>query len=415
LINWLKACRIEHVVMESTGVYWVNLYYMLEDAGFSVCLVDPRLAKRVPGRPKTDVGDSVWLRKLHTYGLLSPCFVPTQRVAEMRAYWRQRAAHVQKAAAEIQHMQKSLELMNLHLHKVLSDISGVSGMRIIEAIVQGEHDARVLAGYRHAQVRASEDEIVRAMTGHYREEHLFTLSQALQVFKFYHQLIQECDTHIQECLREMPDHEAPKPPTAQHLPVHDEPKRLSRRKNQAHFDLRAELLRVTGIDVRGIDGIDALTLQTVISEVGVDVSAFPTYKHWCSWLCSCPRHHMSAGRRKGRQKGRSATRVLVGLRIAAQSLHDSKSAMGAQYRRAQAKHGSQFAIAVMANKLARIIYHLLKNGEQYVREGQDEYERRYQERKLNSFVKQARDMGLSVVNPSTGEVLGQPVPSPAPG
>jgi transposase len=396
----------------------VNLYYMLEDAGFDVCLVDPRHAKRVPGRPKTDVGDSVWLRKLHTYGLLSSCFVPTQKVAEMRTYWRQRASHVRKAAEEIQRMQKSLELMNLHLHKVLSDISGVTGMRIIEAIVQGEHDARVLAGYRHVQVRASEEEIVRALTGHYRDEHLFTLTQALQVFKFYHQLIQDCDTHIQDCLRDIPDHEAPKPPTSQHLPKRQEPKRLSRRKNQAYFDLRTEMQRVTGIDVRGIDvrgidGIDALTLQTVISEVGLDMSDFPTEKHWCSWLTSCPRHHLSAGRRKGRQKGRSANRVLVALRIAAQSLHDNKSALGAQYRRAQAKHGASFAIAVMAHKLARILYRLLRYGEPFVREAQEEYERRYQEHKLKSFVKQAQALGLTVLNPSTGEVLGNPTPSPA--
>lgn len=405
LMEWLRACSIQHVVMESTGVYWVNLYYMLEDAGFRVCLVDPRQAKRMPGRPKTDVTDCVWLRKLHTYGLLSSCFVPTQKVAEMRAYWRQRAAHVHKAAEEIQRMHKSLELMNLHLHKVLSDISGVSGMRIIRAIVEGERDPHTLAEYRDPQVRASQQQVEAALSGHYRPEHLFTLGHALQTYDFYHALIKECDQRVQQCLQALPSHEPREPPTSQHAPEQDVPRPVSRRKNQAYFDLQAEVLRVTGIDVSQIDGVAGLTLQTVISEVGTDVSAFPTVKQWTAWLHSSPCHNRSAGRTKGRQQRRSANRILGALRLAAQSLHRSKSALGAQYRRMQAKHGSRFAIAVMANKLARIIYHLFKYGEQYVRQGQQEYERRYQERRLRAFVKQASDMGLNVLNPQTGEML----------
>ncbi len=403
MAEWLKQCRIRTVVMESTGVYWVPVYRVLEDAGFEVLLVDARHAKNVPGR-KTDVWDSRWLRKLHTFGLLRGCFIPPREIQTVRTYWRHRDGLVASAAQQIHLMQKSLEQMNVQLHKAISDITGVTGMLIIRAIVAGEHDPVALAKLEHPKVKSSDEEIAKSLSGHYSEEHLFTLEQALQIYDFYQQQIAVCDAKVEAYMAQSED-------KSRDGGNSEEPKkggRHSRRKNEPHFDLGGELLRITGIDLPKINGIDALTAQTVFTELGYDVSDFPTEKHFCSWLCVCPNNRITGGRVRSRRTRKTQNRVADALRVAAQSLHHSNSALGAYHRRKRAQLGPAKAITATAHKLARIIYRMLKYGEAFVEQGQAEYEAQYQQQQLKRLQKAAIKMGFSLVSQATGEVLGAP-------
>lgn len=401
MAEWLKQCRIRTVVMESTGVYWVSAYRVLEDAGFEVLLVDAHHAKSVPGR-KTDVWDSRWLRKLHTFGLLRGCFIPPKDIQVLRAYWRHRAGLVQECAKQIHLMHKSLEQMNLQLHKVLSDVTGVTGMQIIRAIVAGEHDPVTLAQMEHPKVKSSDEEIAKALTGYYSEEHLFTLEQALQAYDFYQTQISACDVKVQACMAQFEDSDRDgkaEPPT----PC---PASMGRRKNQPHFDLGAELVRIAGVDLTKIPGISAMTAQVIFSEVGCDLrSKFPSEKHFCSWLALCPNNRITGGKVRNRRTRRTKNRVADALRVGAQSLHHSKSGLGAYYRRMKAKLGAPAAITATAHKLARIVYQMLVHGEAYVAQGQAEYEARYQQQTLKRLEKQARSMGFALVSQATGEVL----------
>lgn len=396
MASWLSACRITSVVMESTGVYWLPAYQVLSEAGFEVVLVDAHHARHVPGR-KTDVWDCCWLRKLHTFGLLRGCFIPPQEVGVLRTYWRHRGSLVEGCAQQIHRMQKALEQMNLQLHKTLTDITGVSGMRILRAIVAGERNPKTLARLSHPSVKASEEEIVKALSGHWRAEHLFTLRQALATYDFLHQQIKECDQQIQQVMAQFEDKtppgEEPKEPPA--------PNRASRRKNQPHFDLRQELVRITGVDLTRIDGIDALTAQTLIAEVGPNLSAFATEKHFASWLGLCPNHRITGGKVKSRRTKKVQNRTAQALRIAAQSLHRSKSALGAYYRRMRARLGPAKAVTATAHKLARLIYRMLTQGQAYVDQGQDYYEQKYQQQVLQSLHKKAAALGYTLVQNST--------------
>lgn len=396
MARWLKACGIETVALESTGVYWIPVMQILEEYGLEVYLVDARQAKNLPGR-KTDVQDCQWLQQLHAHGLLTRAFRPADAICVLRSYWRHRKDLGEMAAMQIQLIHKSLEQMNLQLHKVLSDVSGQTGMQILRAIVAGERDPVVLARMRHPLVKSSEETIAKALTGHWRAEHLFTLTQALELYDVYQDKLAACDRQIEAYLQTLAskDEAASSPPAPTN----------KRRKNQPHFDLRGQLHRVTGVDLTAIDGIDAMTAQTVISECGFDMSRFATDKHFTSWLGLCPNHQITGGKVRRRRTRRVRNRAAQALRLAAQSLHRSQTALGAFYRRMRGRCGPPKAITATARKLAILIYRMLKYGTDYVDQGQQAYEQQYQERALKALVKRAAKMGCAIVNLSTGVVV----------
>jgi len=386
LADWLKDCRIETVAMESTGVYWIPLYEILEERGFQVCLVNARHLKNVSGR-KTDVLDCQWIQQLHTYGLLSPSFRPPEQIVAIRSLVRHREMLVQYRSAHIQHMQKALTQMNLRLTNVLSDITGVTGLKIIRAIVAGERNPRVLAGFREPGCQKSEAEITKSLEGHYKREHLFALKQALELYDFYDRQLRECDVELEALYQQFdPPEGCGTPPPA--------PRRTKRRKNQAHFDLAPALYRMTGVDLTQIDGLDALTVQKVLSEVGTDMSKWPTEKHFASWLRLCPNNKITGG--KIIQTGVQPTqnRASTALRVAAASLTRSDSALGAYYRRMRARHGAPSAITATAHKLARTIYFMLKERKSYHDIGADYYEQQYRTRVLRNLNRQAARLGF---------------------
>jgi transposase len=389
--RWLKARGVTTAAMESTGVYWVPVARILEeDFGIAVVLVDPRYVRSVPGR-KTDVKDCQWLQRLHTYGLLTGVFRSPTEIEPLKAYYRHRKSLVEGCAQQVQRMQKALEVMNVQLHKVLSDITGVTGMRIVRAIVDGERDPVTLARYRHMRVKSPAEQIAKALEGKFLTEQLFLLRQALEAYDFFHRQIEACDGQIEAYMHTL------QPRTTHVEPAQSPSPRRARRKNQAHFDLRAELSRIAGVDLTRIPGIDALTSQTVIAEVGVDVSAFPTEKHFVAWLALCPNHAITGGRIRRRKSRPSANRVATALRIAAQTLHKSKSALGAFYRRMRARLGAPKAITAAARKLAATVYRMLKYGEAFVERGQDAYEKQYQDRVLANLRRSAKHLGFQLV------------------
>jgi transposase len=392
MAKWLKAHSIDTVAMESTGVYWIPVASVLESYGFEVKLVDARKVKNVPGR-KTDVQDCQWLQELHSFGLLSGAFRPDQQIQVLRSYWRHRGTLVTASATQIHLMQKALEQMNVQLHKVLSDITGVTGMKIIRAIVAGDRDPVALASLKHPLVKSSTDMIAKALTGEYRQEHLFTLTQALELYDFYQTKITECDRQIEAHMLTF-DRKAD-PSDFDHKNNLDT--RRKSRKNQPRFDLTTRLIEITGVDLTRIDGIDALTAQTLVSECGFDMSAFPTEKHFASWLGLSPNNRITGGKIKKRSTRKVRNKAALALRIAAQSLHRSKSALGAFYRRMCAKHGAPKAVTATAHKLARLVYRMLKYGMTYVDRGQLHYENDYRQRSIHLLAKRARQLGYTIV------------------
>jgi len=396
MAEWLKACQIDTVAMEATGVYWVPVFELLEEYGFEVYLVDARQTKNASGR-KSDVLDCQWIRQLHSYGLLTAAFRPEQQIAAMRAYWRQRQGLVEACSRQIQLMQKALEQMNVQLHKAVSDVAGVTGMSIIRRIVAGDRDPHQLATLRQRGVKRSEAEIAEALRGNYRPEHVFALAQALESYDFLHGQMERCDYEIQQCMSGIASKTSP--PT--------EPAQKKRRwRNDPHFNLRAELHRISGVDLTRIESIDAVTAQTVVSECGTDMTRFPSEKNFASWLCVCPNNTITGGRIRSRRTRRvSRHRAADALRRAAQALHHSKSALGAEYRRKRARLGAPKAITAMAHKLARLIYRLLKHGEAYVSEGLEQYEARHQELQLRGLRHHARSLGYQLLSQTTGELM----------
>lgn len=390
--RWLKACGVTTVAMESTGVFWIPVARILEDEfDLEVRLVDPKHVRCVPGR-KTDVKDCQWLQQLHSYGLLSGVFRPAPEIAPLKTYYRHRKSLVEACAQQVHRMQKALEVMNVQLHKVLSDITGITGMKILRAIASGERDPVVLAQHRDARVQRSTEEIAKALSGNFLAEQVFILQQALAAYDFGHDQIKACDAEIESYMatletRAGADSEAS--PTKK--------TKRSRRKNQSHFDLRSELVRICGVDLTRIPGVDELTAQTVIAEVGVDVSAFPTEKHFASWLALCPNHAITGGRVRRRKTRPSASRVAAALRVAAQTLHKSKTALGALYRRLRARLGAPKAITAAARRLAILVYRMLKHGEAFVEKGQDWYDAQYKERALANLKRTAKQLGHAVV------------------
>ena len=385
---WLTDCEIESVVMESTGVYWIPLFGVLEDRGFAVMLVDPRRIKNVPGR-KTDVLDCQWLQQLHTYGLLSGAFRPEGEVRRLRSYLRQRAMLVRYASHHIQHMQKALSQMNVKLQHVIRDVTGKTGLAIIDDIVRGERDPHQLAQHRDPRIRADQETIARSLQGHWREEHIFELAQALELYRVYQGKIAECDGKIQAALEQFE-------PVAEGAPP-AKAGRVQKQKNAPAFDVRSHLYRITGVDLTRIDGVDAYTALKVISEIGTDRSKWPSAGHFASWLGLSPDNRVTGGRILSSRTKRNASRAAAALRLAAGALHHSDSALGAFYRRKRAQLGSPKAITATAHKLARIIYAMLRYGREYVDAGAEHYERQHHQRALRATTRRAALLGYQLV------------------
>ncbi len=345
----------------SCKAYWIALFGVLEERGFEVLLVDPRRLKSVPGR-KTDVLDCQWLQQLHTYGLLSGAFRPEAEIRVLSSYLRQRAMLVEYAAHHVQHMHKALTQMNIKLQHVISDITGRTGMEIVEAIVGGEREPRKLAKLRDPRIKADEKTIAESLRGHWREEHIFELSQSVALYKVYRAKMEECDREIEAQLRRFEDRSDGGVPA-------DRPGRRYSRGNAPRFDVRTHLYRMTGVDLTAIDGVDSYTALKVVSEVGVDMNRWPTAKHFASWLGLSPNNRVSGGRVMSSRTKPSANRAATALRLSAYALHRSDSALGAFLRRKKAQLGAPKAITATAHKLARIIYSMLKYGQEYVDRG----------------------------------------------
>ena len=390
LADWLEQCGIETVAMESTGVYWIPIYEILEARGFEVYLVNARHIKNVPGK-KTDVLDCQWVQQLHTYGLLKASFRPEAEMTALRAYIRHRDNLIRYRSVHIQHMQKALHLMNIQLTNVITDITGQTGLQIIRAIVAGQHDPLQLAQYRDGRCRSSEAEIAKALTGHYRPEHLFALKQALELYDFYNQQIQACDTEVElkyAAFKPVIDVETNPLPSVS---------KRRRSKNEPQFNLRQSLYQITGIDLTRIDGLEALTVQEIITETGVDMGHWPTVKHFTSWLTLAPHNDVSGGKVLKSKTLKSKNRAAQAFRMAAQSVSRSDSALGGFYRRMRAKHGGPKAITATAHKIARIFYHMLKYKQEYKDPGQDYYEQKYQERVVKNLKRKAKALGFDLI------------------
>ena len=386
LADWLDACRVDTVAMESTGVYWIALFELLESRGFTVLLVNARHVKNVSGR-KSDVLDCQWLQQLMSYGLLRGAFRPADGVCALRSLSRQREMLLKSQARHVQHMQKALTQMNIQLANVISDVVGETGQKILRAIVAGERDGQVLAAMKNVRIRANAEEIAKSLQGNWRGEHLFALKQALALFDFYGTQLAECDQEIEQKL--------------QSLQVHDgEPakgKSRSRARNAPKFDLRTQLFKMCGVDLTRIDGIDVSTALAVLSEIGTDMSRFPTDKHFSSWLGVCPGTAITGGKVMSGKTKRCVNRAAQALRLAAAALRTSQSALGAYFRRMCSRMDKPKAVTAAAHKLARLIYAMLTKGTEYTDRGQDYYEERYRARVLHHLTKRAEKFGMKLV------------------
>ena len=376
--------------MQATGVYWTALYDVLESYGFEVNVVNARHTKTLPGR-KTDVLECQWLQKLHTFGLLNNSFRPADQIRVLRSYMRQRENLVTATGTAVQHMQKALTEMNIQLANVISDISGTTGMKILRDIVKGERDPQKLAMHKHGRIQASRAEIARSLEGTWRTELVFVLEQSLQLYDTYLEKITDCDRRIDEHLKTM---EA-KVDAGQAMPA---PRRVrGPRKHEPRFDLRGQLFRVTGVDLTQIDGIDVQTAQTVISEVGVDMSRWTSEKQFASWLGLCPDNRISGGKVLKRGTRHVVNRASTALRLAAWGLLRSQSALGAKFRRLRSRLGAPKAVTAMAHLLARLLYRMLKFGHEYVDKGMEYYDTKYRQQQLQWVAKQAAALNMQIV------------------
>lgn len=396
LADWLEEVGITPVAMESTGVYWIPVFEILEARGLEVLLVNAHHVKAVPGR-KTDVNDAQWLQQLHSYGLLQGSFRPRDQVVALRAYTRHRESLTQHAAAHIQHMQKALQQMNVQLHHAVSDITGQTGMAIIGAIVSGERDPAVLAGLRDPRCEQSPETLRAALTGNYRPEHVFALRQARELYDFYQTEIADCDVQIQRVLDELSAAcEAPEEP----LPP---AKSKAQGGHGAGLAMRKALYTVAGVDLTRIDGLGPESVLRLIAECGGDMSRWPTAKHFTSWLTLAPGNKITGGRLLSSRTRRSANRAATLFRIAAVNAGRTATALGAFYRRLAARTGKAKAVTATARKIATLFYNLLRHGATYQDPGADLSEERYRQKVVANLVRKARSLGYQLVE------------SPAPG
>ena len=393
MADWLKQCGIRTVAMQSTGVYWIAVYDILEEAGLEVYLVNARETKNLPGR-KSDVQESQWLMKLHTYGLLRNSFRPSQEIRTLRTYWRQRNDLVRAAGRHIQRIQKAMTQMNIQLANVLSDVSGMTGQSIIKAILGGERDPQKLPEFRDHRVKASKEEIARSLEGNWQEDLLFVLQQEQSGYEFCQKQMAECDQRIEQYLKQREDRSA-----GANLPEEKRKERLRKKKkgNAPQFDLRAELFRMTGADLTQIDGVDVMTAMTILSEVGWDMSKWKTEHHFVSWLRLCPDNKISGDKIIGKGRLPTNNRATSALRMAASTLRVSNTYLGAQFRRLRTRLGAPIAIKAMAAKLSRLVYRVQRYGMQFVDKGAEFYEAQHRTLQINYLKWRAAKMGLQII------------------
>jgi len=392
LADWLEEQRIESAAMEATGVYWIPLYELLESRGFEVVLVNARQLSHVPGR-KTDMADCQWLQLLHSCGLLRGSFRPGEKICQIRALQREKANLVSDRGRWVQRMQKALDQMNIQVHRAVTDLTGTTGMSIVRAIVAGERDPIQLAHFRDCRCRKSESEIAEYLRGHWRQEHLFNLEMALRLYDEVEKTLCDYDEKILDLLQEIQTPERADQQPSAHPKVNKE--RLIQR--QGGQELRTALWRVIGVDLTRIDGISSQTAQMVFTEIGLDINSFPTEKHFISWIRLSPKTSYSAGKPLPKKKASTgATRISQALKMAALSLKNSKSAMGAFYRRTSRRKGAGTAVFATARKLAAHVYRMLRFGQDYVDEGAKAYEERFRIQKLHSLKNMAKSMGFQL-------------------
>jgi transposase len=389
LVDWFTECGVETVVMESTSVYWIPIFELLDARGFAVYLVNARDAKHVPGR-KTDVSDAQWLQRLHSYGLLRASFRPKGQICELRAYLRQRERLLEYGASHIQHMQKALTEMNVQLHHVVADITGATGLRIIRAILGGERDPAVLARLRDSRCHATVETIEKALTGNYRAEHLFALEQAFALYDTYQEKASACAARVEAVLKELSTHRgratSPMPPA----------RRISHQPNALEFDVRAALFALLGKDLTQINGVGPYVALKLVAECGDDLSAWPSAKHFTSWLCLAPSNKISGGKVLSSRTRRSGSRAAALLRLAAVTVGRTATALGAFYRRLSARVGKAKAVTATARKIAVLFYNAVRHGMDYVDPGASFYETRYRARVIESLQRRAKTFGFAL-------------------
>ncbi|MCP4402697.1 MAG: IS110 family transposase [bacterium] len=395
IADWFTECGITSVAMESTGVYWIPLYQILEERGFDVCLTNARHLKNVSGRPKTDRLDCQWIQRLHSYGFLKASFRPTDDICRIRSIQRHRDSLIRDASRHVQHMQKALHQMNVLLPKVVKDITGVTGMAIIQKILDGEHNPVKLATLRNPHCKSSEEEIAKALKGDYREEHLFVLRQAVNAYRFVHTQLRECDRAIERRLvtidKQVDATSTPPPPRTKP----SQPKR----KNQHQFtsDARTLLYECFGTDITELTGIETTNGLELYTEVGADMRPWATDEHFTSWLGLCPNAQSSGGKMKSSQTRKVSSRAAQVFRMAAKSAARSKTYIGAFYRRMKVRLGAPKAMTATARKIAVIFYHMVKERKPYQDLGEDYYLKQSQDRALKRLQRQAKQLGYTLV------------------
>jgi transposase len=393
LVRWLKERGVRSVAMESTGVYWIPVYEVLESQEIEVVLVNARALKSVPGR-KTDVLDCQWIQLLHSCGLLKGAFRPSDEVCAVRALIRERGTLTQSAADWIRRMQKCLDQMNICVHHAVADLTGVTGMAIVRAIVAGERDPKILAGLRDPRCHKSVEQIAAHLEGNWRSEHVFVLGQALQTYDFLQARIAEFDQEIMRSLSALER----APMEARDAAAAVPPEKMRRMRKRGQAPLHEALCRMSGADLTTIDGIGVETAQIVLSEIGRDLEDFPTEKHFVSYLKLVPKLAISGGKPVASKRRLSTTtRVGAALRMAATTLRHSKTALGAEFRRLSRIKGAGVAVFAMARKLAVQIYRLLKFGQTYVDQGVQAYEERFRQRRIAACHQMAKSLGLCVL------------------
>ena len=389
MADWLVSIGIKTVAMESTGVYWVPVYEVLQSRGIEAIVANAREARTVPGR-KSDVNDAQWLQRLHACGLLRASFRPAPDIAALRSYLRLRERHLDYAAAHIQHMQKALTLMNLQLHHVVSDVTGTTGMKIIRAIIGGQRDPEILATMRDVRCKASTETVRAALVGNYQPEHLFCLGQALALYDFYQACVEECDVQIERTLANLnADKSSPVAP----LP---KPRHKAKQPNAVSFDTRPAMYQLTGVDLTQIHGIGPYLALRLVAECGTDLSRWPTVKHFTSWLTLAPGCKISGGKVLSAHTRKTTNRVSAHLRLAAVTVGRTDTALGAFYRRLAARVGKAKAVTATARKIAVLFYNAMRFGMHYQDPGADHYERRYRERVVKQLHRRAAQFGFTL-------------------
>jgi len=401
LAQWLKEQGVKTVAMESTGVYWIPVFEILDNHGFEVLLVNARQIRHVPGR-KTDMLDCQWIQRLHACGLLRGAFRPSDDICRLRAMIRERSMMIEQRSDWVRRMQKNLDQMNVCVHHAVSDITGVTGLAIIRAIVDGERDPQILARMRDRRCRKSEEQIAEFLTGNWRPEHLFNLRQALKIYDQICTVIKDYDSEILNYLAQL------HPPDAADSDV---PPPISKAKaksiaKRGHEPLRQSLFQFCGFDLTTIDGIGLDTASVIISELGLDLSPFPTENHFVSYLCLAPNLSISAGKKvPSKFKATTSTRLSNALRMAATTLRSSKTALGAFYRRVAWRKGASVAVFATARKLARLVYRLIRYGQAYVDIGAKAYEEHFNQRRIKAYASALREMGYTIEPPPIGEAI----------